>query len=205
MPVEYRSRMVKREILVFRTFPDLPDSLGPRYLLLVVVRPGGGEVHDRDVSPASSRAGFGNRRGGGKPWEVRPAAPVAGARAVRRLAGLPRERARKRAGPANSQRVHAAGREPGFRRGPLVRRSELHGRQHPTRSHRGERGRWPDRDRLCGVAGDGRCRLPPRSEEHTSELQSHHDLVCRLLLEKKKKKQKHNKNKKNKKKKQTTQ
>src|SRR5438034_6568753 len=28
----------------------------------------------------------------------------------------------------------------------------------------------------------------PRSEEHTSELQSHSDLVCRLLLEKKKKK-----------------
>src|SRR5438034_6073403 len=27
-----------------------------------------------------------------------------------------------------------------------------------------------------------------RSEEHTSELQSHSDLVCRLLLEKKKKK-----------------
>src|SRR5438034_4809500 len=27
---------------------------------------------------------------------------------------------------------------------------------------------------------------PPRSEEHTSELQSHSDLVCRLLLEKKK-------------------
>src|SRR5438034_8734496 len=31
-------------------------------------------------------------------------------------------------------------------------------------------------------------RLKPRSEEHTSELQSHSDLVCRLLLEKKKKK-----------------
>src|SRR5437588_11283910 len=30
-----------------------------------------------------------------------------------------------------------------------------------------------------------------RSEEHTSELQSHSDLVCRLLLEKKKKKTKH--------------
>src|SRR5437667_2317740 len=29
-----------------------------------------------------------------------------------------------------------------------------------------------------------------RSEEHTSELQSHHDLVCRLLLEKKNKKKK---------------
>src|SRR5690349_24824304 len=28
----------------------------------------------------------------------------------------------------------------------------------------------------------------PRSEEHTSELQSRRDLVCRLLLEKKKKK-----------------
>src|SRR5260221_3943639 len=29
----------------------------------------------------------------------------------------------------------------------------------------------------------------PRSEEHTSELQSHSDLVCRLLLEKKKNRQ----------------
>src|SRR5438034_10807422 len=29
--------------------------------------------------------------------------------------------------------------------------------------------------------------LGQRSEEHTSELQSHSDLVCRLLLEKKKK------------------
>src|SRR5438105_11523443 len=32
-------------------------------------------------------------------------------------------------------------------------------------------------------------RRPARSEEHTSELQSRVDLVCRLLLEKKKKKQ----------------
>src|SRR2546427_1962438 len=31
-----------------------------------------------------------------------------------------------------------------------------------------------------------------RSEEHTSELQSQSNLVCRLLLEKKKKKPKHN-------------
>src|SRR5690242_21207273 len=31
-----------------------------------------------------------------------------------------------------------------------------------------------------------------RSEEHTSELQSHVNLVCRLLLEKKKKKKKNN-------------
>src|SRR6202022_2642598 len=31
----------------------------------------------------------------------------------------------------------------------------------------------------------GRYRPGARSEEHTSELQSHSDLVCRLLLEKK--------------------
>src|SRR5437773_6355907 len=30
------------------------------------------------------------------------------------------------------------------------------------------------------------CDARERSEEHTSELQSHHDLVCRLLLEQKK-------------------
>src|SRR6266516_7128699 len=69
---------------------------------------------------------------------------------------------------------------------------------------------------LCGIGGTGRCHFPPdvlqtslegrigdihngrtqligmdvttaRSEEHTSELQSPYDLVCRLLLEKKKK------------------
>src|SRR5690606_40148621 len=33
-----------------------------------------------------------------------------------------------------------------------------------------------------------RTRIAPRSEEHTSELQSRENLVCRLLLEKKKKK-----------------
>src|SRR6266849_4554895 len=38
-----------------------------------------------------------------------------------------------------------------------------------------------DRDQVCLRAG--------RSEEHTSELQSRVDLVCRLLLEKKKKQQ----------------
>src|SRR5437773_912144 len=48
----------------------------------------------------------------------------------------------------------------------------------------------------------GQCPDTSRSEEHTSELQSHHDLVCRLLLEKKKKKKnKKYKNKKKKKKK----
>src|SRR2546425_13043685 len=35
--------------------------------------------------------------------------------------------------------------------------------------------------------GDGHLFVPPRSEEHTSELQSLAYLVCRLLLEKKNK------------------
>src|SRR5438034_5588170 len=49
-----------------------------------------------------------------------------------------------------------------------------------------------------GAGVDLRARAPRsprrrrRSEEHTSELQSHSDLVCRLLLEKKKNKQKKN-------------
>src|SRR5690242_21603905 len=37
------------------------------------------------------------------------------------------------------------------------------------------------------ASADGNSRLRARSEEHTSELQSHVNLVCRLLLEKKKK------------------
>src|SRR5207249_3586057 len=41
----------------------------------------------------------------------------------------------------------------------------------------------PDREKLAGML---------RSEEHTSELQSRFDLVCRLLLEKKKKKRNNN-------------
>src|SRR6478736_7760871 len=46
------------------------------------------------------------------------------------------------------------------------------------------------RTRRQGPAGHRVAPLPPsRSEEHTSELQSQSNLVCRLLLEKKKKKQ----------------
>src|SRR5437773_5036556 len=43
---------------------------------------------------------------------------------------------------------------------------------------------------LARVRGISLNTVKSRSEEHTSELQSHHDLVCRLLLEKKKKKAK---------------
>src|SRR5438874_10651077 len=53
-----------------------------------------------------------------------------------------------------------------------------HGRAGPDRDRGGDRaGRLRDRPAL---------RLAARSEEHTSELQSRRDLVCRLLLEKKK-------------------
>src|SRR5688572_32526411 len=62
-------------------------------------------------------------------------------------------------------------------RGAVARQREEH-------AHRG-------RPRV--VAPDVELRRPPpradrRSEEHTSELQSQSNLVCRLLLEKKKKK-----------------
>src|SRR2546430_7433030 len=46
--------------------------------------------------------------------------------------------------------------------------------------------RWPvEEDGLC-EGDEGRHHGDRRSEEHTSELQSQSNLVCRLLLEKKK-------------------
>src|SRR2546421_3182343 len=58
------------------------------------------------------------------------------------------------------------------------------------RSHRHCAGERTSRRQGCGDGHfEGRAhRSRPRSEEHTSELQSRSDLVCRLLLEKKKKK-----------------
>src|SRR5467141_1821353 len=57
----------------------------------------------------------------------------------------------------------------------------------------------PGRTQLPGRAPP----VPARSEEHTSELQSHLNLVCRLLLEKKKKKKRKKKKLKKKKTKKT--
>src|SRR5436309_9111219 len=48
-------------------------------------------------------------------------------------------------------------------------------------------GRTSDSGKLGYVAGLLIGNLEARSEEHTSELQSRENLVCRLLLEKKKK------------------
>src|SRR5438270_7260092 len=53
-------------------------------------------------------------------------------------------------------------------------------------------------ERARSAVPGGHSQPAIRSEEHTSELQSQSNLVCRLLLEKKKKKKKHeiiNKNK----------
>src|SRR5207253_9323977 len=54
---------------------------------------------------------------------------------------------------------------------------------------------FPDRHSKSMIKSDAarlhaRKQLAPRSEEHTSELQSRGHLVCRLLLEKKKKNKK---------------
>src|SRR5688572_31134122 len=60
----------------------------------------------------------------------------------------------------------------------------------PEREVLADRGRCVDRRRLRRRA-DGSAGIDQghgRSEEHTSELQSQSNLVCRLLLEKKKKK-----------------
>src|SRR5438132_12197482 len=53
---------------------------------------------------------------------------------------------------------------------------------------RGWRAGAPAAARRVAREGRAAARRGARSEEHTSELQSHSDLVCRLLLEKKNKK-----------------
>src|SRR5690242_21617558 len=73
----------------------------------------------------------------------------------------------------------------------LVGSAGAAGRATFTGSFTGSRAGRTRRPARCGAAGarprprscDGGSR---RSEEHTSELQSHVNLVCRLLLEKKK-------------------
>src|SRR2546421_7711171 len=72
-------------------------------------------------------------------------------------------------------------------------------RSHLARQRDLERARQNDRERdvrepehPAGACGDAPLGLEQRrSEEHTSELQSRSDLVCRLLLEKKKKTKKY--------------
>src|SRR5690606_41691097 len=79
-----------------------------------------------------------------------------------------------RAGPAEDQedqdRLHHRRRRPRLARHPDGQRTAG---DHAPSPRAGE------------AAGDGRGADQDRSEEHTSELQSRENLVCRLLLEKK--------------------
>src|SRR5438034_3254250 len=68
----------------------------------------------------------------------------------------------------------------GVEHGPPVDRAQR-GSATETPGEIAAHGEMPDEPAGC-------LRTGLRSEEHTSELQSHSDLVCRLLLEKKKKK-----------------
>src|SRR5690349_22626011 len=91
----------------------------------------------------------------------------------------------------------ASGPHPDLHSFPTRRSSDLHGagsRGGETRCGSAWRGRI-SACRLCASRPaaadlgpvDCRALTAGRSEEHTSELQSRRDLVCRLLLEKKKK------------------
>src|SRR2546430_11682314 len=75
---------------------------------------------------------------------------------------------------AERQRRHG---QPGFEQRAPLHQTETHQHQPPGEGH------------AAGEAQDagGVAAWPARSEEHTSELQSQSNLVCRLLLEKKKK------------------
>src|SRR5690349_23088049 len=72
------------------------------------------------------------------------------------------------------------------RRGQQRQAARRAPRRVPARPHRAVPGRG--RHRFSRWSRGRRGRRGLRSEEHTSELQSRRDLVCRLLLEKKKKK-----------------
>src|SRR5206468_7519760 len=70
----------------------------------------------------------------------------------------------------------------GRKRFPDRRHSQVRTDRHGADGTQGRHLRRADLFELANVAGLGIV----RSEEHTSELQSRSDLVCRLLLEKKK-------------------
>src|SRR5438034_17173 len=87
----------------------------------------------------------------------------------------------------HSGRLAGGGQVRGAHRGIEYCRHELVGAVEPRARRRERAPQLVPRRALAPVAvarGDRE-----RSEEHTSELQSHSDLVCRLLLEKKKNKQ----------------
>src|SRR5260221_6951848 len=71
---------------------------------------------------------------------------------------------------------------------PAICSSSLLSSGSPKISHQFPRVVWSPGCAGCHCCDSLNSAGGSRSEEHTSELQSHSDLVCRLLLEKKKKK-----------------
>src|SRR5690606_40340606 len=128
-------------------------------------------LREEPAGPARAASGGGTDRvladglavaqGAAEVLRLRPA----GSAAVLRL----RQRARR-----NPQ----ADRGPVRRRYPAVGHAAVGSGRRGLRDGRGQPGDRPVLLRLASAAG--------RSEEHTSELQSRENLVCRLLLEKKK-------------------
>src|SRR5690606_40073866 len=87
--------------------------------------------------------------------------------------------------------MNAATRKPTSSRNPSssrLSRPRSLARPSPSRTGSGSRCIAPVRRNVTGERDSGRqpLGLTMRSEEHTSELQSRENLVCRLLLEKKK-------------------
>src|SRR3712207_7463236 len=74
-----------------------------------------------------------------------------------------------------------------LRSGERARRDELPLGRRERRRHRADRRTHPEPEGHHVRPRAAERRRAPRSEEHTSELQSRQYLVCRLLLEKKKK------------------
>src|SRR5260370_21024616 len=97
---------------------------------------------------------------------------------------------RLRAGPQHEdgqrERPKGGGRtepdRPGGRLGPRGKFQGSPGEGPGSRTRAGPAGSRPGRGQYCQRQSSRGIR---RSEEHTSELQSHLNLVCRLLLEKK--------------------
>src|SRR6266511_5600309 len=103
----------------------------------------------------------------------------------RRAWPTPRPRARSRSRPYSSGESRD-----GARRGRVFAAHRCRGRTWAPRRARSQRSATHCRRVLVAaqVSADRRAQHPlSRSEEHTSELQSRENLVCRLLLEKKKK------------------
>src|SRR5690606_21880043 len=129
------------------------------------------------------------RRPAPRTGDACPRHPIRGCLAgpVRLRAQWPRQPGGASGGRARSAATKAAG--------AASRRPPTYGRRRTTATTRAGPHGWRGvgysvlGDAVdLGQAGDALADLEQRSEEHTSELQSRENLVCRLLLEKKKKK-----------------